>query len=180
MKAILVSEIRNEEPPGCHLTVDDYVPVRLHAYDSSMGVAYLRCGDFRGSLLEFMLDPGSWVLRGFTLTVYDKTHAPRNLPPLPTKSGLPAISIPDKSVLHGPPDAQRIDIRADFSVGLGSDFLEIDLGDLSEATLMSKCGPVEFFINADYLVGLRVVRLSADEISVLQYHHHLAQGRHLS
>ena len=153
--------------PDTIIEVDEYVPIKFRSYRGTLGVKYVRLGNFEDSLMEFLLDPASFAIRGFTLTSFNSVHRPRGLKELVTAVGLPMLAI-DKSNFQGPIDAQRIDIHEDFSVGFGEQLLEIDFGSIAKAEKIVKSDPIEFYISKEALAGLRVMNLSAKQIAILQ------------
>ncbi len=165
-KTIAVSGLDESPLHGCRVEVDEYVPLRFRSYEGTLGVKYVRFGDFSGSLLEFLLDPNSMTVRGFTLTSFDAVHQPRAIAELPRTTGLPIVVFDEG--FKGPVDAQRIDVREAFSVGFGEDFVEIDLGGLPDAQHVIVSGSVEFYVGAGGLVGVRVVCLTQQQVSMLK------------
>lgn len=155
------------EAPLQHLQIeiDDYVPLRFRSYEGVLGVQYVRWGNFSTSLLEFLLDPSSMAIRGLTLLCFDAVHQPRVTAALPQTSGLPVVG--GFEAFDGPVGAQRVDIGQSFSVGFGEDFLEIDLGLLSEAERVIAAGPVRFYVNQVGLMGVRVVDLTKQQLSMV-------------
>lgn len=173
MKNTIVVSGVNEAPLlDCRVEVDDYVPLRFRSYHGTLGIKYLRLGNFSGSLLELLLDPESMTIRGFTLTSFDAVHQPKTLTSanLPMILGLPIVAFGNEAVFQGPVDAQRIDIDETFSVGFGTNFVEIDFGHLCEAQSVIKSGLAEFCVNMDFLVGLRVVGLNQQQMTMLRAH----------
>jgi hypothetical protein len=167
---IAISCVEDILQPTWSLEIDEYVPLRCRSYLGTIGVIYLRFGDFSTSLLELLLDPASLVVRGITLTAFNTVHEPLFLRKLPIKSGLPVLSFSEKIVSQGPVGAKRIDINKTFSVGIGKDFLEIDLGFLSTADRVIKSGPIEIYAKNKSLVGLHVLGLSLEQIKKLEVH----------
>ncbi len=165
-KTIAVSGLSEAPLQGCRVEVDEYVPLRFRSYEGTLGVKYVRLGNFSGSLLEFLIDPNSMTVRGFTLTSFDAVHQPRAIAELPRTEGLPIVKFSEG--FNGPIDAQRVDIREAFSVGFGEGFLEIDLGKLSEAQRVVVAGTAEFYVGAVGLVGVRVVGLTEQQVSMLK------------
>lgn len=165
---IAISAVDEILQPSWRLEIDEYVPLRCRSYLDTLGVVYLRFGDFSESLLELLLDPDSLTVRGITLTAFNSMYEPGFLGKLPMKFGLPVLAIADTRGFQGPVGAQRIDIHKTFSVGIGKDFLEIDLGCLSAAERIIKSGPIEFYADNESLVGLRVVGLNSEQILTLE------------
>jgi len=165
---ISVDRMSDASSLQCRIEIDDYVPLRFRSYEGTLGVKYLRVGNFETSLLEFLLEPETLVIRGFTLTSFDSSHQPMSIQPLPTEDGLPAIGLISGQEFQGPSGAPRIDLREDFSVGLGEDFLEIDLGGIASASSVIKKGQVAFFIKSGRLLGLRVTELRPEQVSILR------------
>lgn len=164
MKMIAISGVCVDVAAVCRIDVDEYVPLRFRGYEGLLGVRYLRFGNLKTSLLEFLLDPDSNVIRGLTLASFDTLHEPRGAN-LPRTLGLPIISGND---FTGPLNARRIDIKGSFSVGIGDNFLEADLGDLDHAQHIVVFGNVEFFVGLDLLVGVRVTGLTNEQVSMLR------------
>jgi len=158
----------NDAPLGSsQVEVDEYVPLRFRTYVGTLGGVYLRLGNFIDSLLEFMLDPVSMTVRGFTLTSFDILHdQPRTFASLPRIMGLPVVELPDE--FRGPTDARRIDVKKGFSVGFGVDFVEMDLGGLPEAQRVLVADAAEFYLRANELVGIRVVGLTKQQVATIK------------
>ena len=152
----------------CSIAVDDYVPLRFRSYEGTLGVKYLRFGDFQTSLLELMIDSNSLTIRGFTLTSFNFLHDPRAFGDLPVALGLPIAKISTEVSFQGPIGAQRIDFPEAFSVGFGAEIIEIDLGRLSDATGVVRNGQVEFYVGSESLVGIRVLGLNRAQLSTIQ------------
>lgn len=165
-RAIAVSSSNEASLHGCRVEVDEYVPLRFRSYEGTLGVKYVRFGNFSGSLLEFLLDPNSMAIRGFTLTSFDTVHQPRAIAELPQSSGLPIVEFAEG--FGGPVDAQRINVKADFSVGLGEDFVEIDLGGLSDARRVIVADMARFYVGVARLVGVRVIGLTKQQVLMLK------------
>jgi hypothetical protein len=167
-KTITVSGLNEAPFLGCYVEVDAYVPLRFRSYEGILGVKYLRLGNFSSSLLEFLLDPSSMAIRGFTLTSFDAVHQPKVDIGLPRLTGLPVVAIAASEDFKGPIDAQRVDIRTSFSIGFGGDFVEIDLSGISQAKRIIADRAIEFYVDANSLVGLRVTGLTQEQISTLR------------
>ena len=165
-KTIAVSGLSEVPLQGCRVEVDEYVPLRFRSYEGTLGVKYVRLGNFSGSLLEFLLDPNSMTVRGFTLTSFDAVHQPRAIAELPRITGLPIVVLSEG--FGGPIDAQRVDVREAFSVGFGEHFVEVDLGKLSEAQHVVVAGTTEFYVGAVGLVGMRVIGLTEQQVSMVK------------
>ena len=91
----------------------------------------------------------------------------RNVSENPGRSpGLPIVKFSEG--FNGPIDAQRVDVREAFSVGFGEDFVEIDLGNLAEAQRVVVAGTAEFYVGAVGLVGVRVIGLTEQQVSMLK------------
>jgi hypothetical protein len=164
---IAVSGLNDMQGHGYSVEVDEYVPLRFRSYEGTLGIKYVRFGNFKSSLLEFLVDPNSMTVRGFTLTSFDAVHQLRAKAELPSSAGLPIITFASGFV--GPVDAQRIDVRAEISVGFGEDLVEIDLGGLSTAQRVVVGGPAEFYVGADgEMVGVRIVRLAKQQLAMLK------------
>jgi len=149
------------------IEVDEYVPLRFRSYDGLLGASYLRIGDFISSLLEFIVDPNSGAIRGINLTSFDSIHDFRTLYEIPSKLGYPTVELSQEQ-LDGPPAARRLDIRQPFSVGFSSDTVEVDFGRLANADRSIRCSVVEFFVETDMLVGLRITEVSKEQLFLIQ------------
>lgn len=165
-KMIAVTGIDKSPSRGCRIEFDEYVPLRFRTYEGTLGVKYVRVGDLSGSLLEFLLASDSMAVRGFTLTSFNAVHQPGAIAELPRTSGSPIMAFDEG--FKGPIDAQRIDVREAFSVGFGEDFVEIDLGGLSNAQHVVVSGTAEFYVGLEELLGVRVIRLTQQQISILK------------
>jgi hypothetical protein len=65
-------------------------------------------------------------------------------------------------------NAERVDLKKQFTVGLGSNFVEIDVDDIATAQSMISCGTAEFYVRSGYLVGLRVIELTGEQVALLR------------
>jgi hypothetical protein len=165
---ISVDRVSDASTFKCQIEIDDYVPLRFRSYDGTLGVKYFRVGNFDTSLLEFLLEPVSLVIRGFTLTSFDRFHEPMKIQRLPTEDGLPVVALTGEQKFQGPSDAPRIDLREEFSVGLGENFVEIDLGGITSASNNIQLGQVTFFTKSGHLVGIRVTELRPEQLAILE------------
>ena len=157
---MLIASVNEVTATECRVEIDEKVPLRYRTYSGTIGGKFVEIGDGAGCLLEFIIDPVSYVIRGITLISFDVTYQPSTIPCLPFSVGLPVICIQKGECFDGPMDAQRLEIFQKFSVGMGNDFIEIDFGDLSRANKLIKYTHVVFFLKFDLLVGIRVYRLS--------------------
>ena len=124
------------------------------------------------SLLEILVDPRSRAIVGITLVLAETWRKTPQARELPREHGMPIVRIPDDAVYHEPQLEGRwfanvIKINAPFTASIGPGFLEIDLGALAEATNIIENEQVEFYLNGEELVGLRIVRLNAEQIVTL-------------
>lgn len=149
--------------------VDEYVPLRFRSYAGLIEVRAVRYGDFDRSLVEFDLDSEN-VLRGFTLIAYCARHSPRTpIQNLKRSTGLPVLNI-SQTPWEGPEGARRVDVRRDFSLGIGEGFVELDLGSaerIQSASEILVAGQIEFCFSLFEFVGLRVLGLSSREIEMI-------------
>ena len=149
------------------IKIDEYVPIRFRSYSTALGVKYIKIGTNR-MILELLLDPISYAIRGFTLVLFNSTHQPRILQEMVVEEGFPILAFQPDECFHGPLGAQRQEIIQAFSVGFGTDFVEIDLGNLVNANRLIKCRGVEFCLEDETLAGIRVVGLTPDQIATMR------------
>lgn len=161
---IAINEIPISDYSYEYIEFDDYVPLRCKSYAGTLGVKYLRLGNFETSLLELQLDPAEFSIRGFTLTAFDTLHAPKEFKELPVLHGLPVVRLDENKKFQGPRFAQRMDIPENFSVGFGEDFLEIQLGLKEEPDKLIKSGSVEFCIYSGMLICIRILGLTSNQL----------------
>lgn len=152
---------------SCTTEVDQYVPLRFRSYVGLLGASYVRIGNFRSSLLEFLVDPNSCAIPGLTLTSFDLIHDFLTLELPFSESGLPIVEW-SEAKSAGPPAARRFDINQSFSVAFSASTVEIDLGQLANADRSIDCSSVEFFVEDDVLVGLRIGGLSKEQVSLIR------------
>ena len=142
--------------------LDDYVPLSFRSYAPLLGgVRDVRLGNLSSDFLELTLGLDSNTLRGFTLVCFEAVHEIVPTGPLTEESGLPVLEL-DEVRFDGPLATQRVDLPVTFSVGFGDDSVEIDFGMLSAADRAFVCGPVRFLVNADSLLGIRVLGLTQE------------------
>lgn len=166
---IIISAIA-EEANSASLTIDEYVPVSFRTYLGPLGAKYLRIGNFETTLLECLLDQHSNTIRGVTLVSFDKIHAPTVIQVNTEAFGLPVVDVQQSGVPDLLEDSRQAEVECKFSVGLTSDFFEIDLTEIASADRKITCGPAQFFLRNSALVGIRFTSLSSSEISILQKH----------
>jgi hypothetical protein len=145
--------------------IDGYLPLSFKSYEDKFECDYLRLGDFKTSLLELLLDPVSKTVRGVTLTFYKEVHHPRFSQDVPVVYGLPTLLV-SADWLKGTDDWRYFQVMTPLSVGFGRDFIEIDLG--QDALKIIRYGSIEFYINGESLVGLRITGLSAEQLSLVK------------
>lgn len=149
--------------------VDEYVPITFRTYSGLLGAKYLRIGNFETTLLELLLDPHSYTIRGVTLLSFDKTHVPHKSFELPETIGLPVLDAQGSGLIDFS-DKQHAEIGCKFSVGLVSDFFEIDLFGISSADSAIRCDRTYFLLRGKSLVGIRFTKLNSQETSLLENH----------
>jgi hypothetical protein len=149
--------------------IDEHVPISFRSYSGLLGAKYLRVGDFQTTLLEFLLDPISYTIRGITLTSLDKIHVPCEPEIILESFGLPIVDV-GKSDLNVLVEARKAEVSCQFSVGIESNFLEVDFSEIKNANRKINCGRVQFFLKNEELSGVRFVNLTIDEIAILQKH----------
>ena len=150
-------------------TIDEHVPISFRSYSGLLGAKYLRVGNFQTTLLECLLDPISYTIRGITLISFDKIHVPCE-PEITLESfGLPIVDVA-KSDLNVLVEARKAEVFCQVSVGIESNFLEIDFSEIKNANRKINCGRVQFFLKDEELSGVRFMNLAIGEISILQKH----------
>ncbi|QDQ25891.1 hypothetical protein FNU76_05735 [Chitinimonas arctica] len=155
--------------PDPVIEVDDYIPLSVRTYSGLLGgVLYLRLGGSKTNLLELLLSPESGVVRGITLTTFDKMHT-SNIPEEGvTEQGLPIFDL-------GSDDFKRLesgfgfDQHCPLSVGLRDDFVEIELFGISSYNRAIRHGKMVFLLNGMELVGVRV-ELSREQAKKFKLH----------
>jgi hypothetical protein len=167
MPMISISGVSLTAESQCVIEVDEYVPIRYRSYQGVIGVKYLRLGDFTSSLIELLIDPTSLTVRGFTLLSYKAIHRPSVMRKLPKILGMPIVAV-NEGDFCGAVGAQRVDQSCDFSVGFGEDFVEIDLGHLTEAQRIIKAGTVEFYSDETDIFGIRITELTPTQMCMLK------------
>jgi hypothetical protein len=169
IKMIIVSSI-GENPNFDERQIDEYVPVSYRSYPGLMGAKYLRVGNFKTALLEFLLDPISYTIRGITLLSFDRVHIPIDFQIISESSGLPIIDI-QKSGFDGLAGGDnKADLNCKISVGLTSNCFEIDFFGIENSNRKINCGRSQFFLKNEVLTGIRFVNLLENEFSILKNH----------
>lgn len=158
---IKVTDLYTPDNALCTIEIDEYVPLRFRSYDRLLGVNYVRLGNFNTSLLELLIDPNSSVIRGFTLTSFDKTHELRPLDRQPVRSGLPKIETEETG--------NRIDLRCDVSVAFEDYEIDVVWNQIPPSEIV-KFGRAIFVIGENELVGIRVIDLTQEEVAILKTH----------
>jgi hypothetical protein len=155
----------NHNPIGapCLIDVDEFVPLRFRTYHQPIGAVYLRIGNYSTTLTELIVDPGSRILRGLTLTSFESFDAWPNLGSVASLKGLPILRVDWEK---GP----RIDVRRDFHVSLRANELLVSWGDMANPSASFVFGKVQFFISESELRGVRFFDLTAGQTSLLAYH----------
>jgi hypothetical protein len=163
--------IDNNGIDSATLTIDEYVPISFRTYSGLLGAKYLRLGNFKTSLLECLLDPHSYAIRGITLLSFDRIHVPNmGVEKLDENSGRLILDLQRSNLTELSLGADYAEVNCAFSVGLARDYLEVDLFGIATADSKVICGQVEFFLRDNALVGIRVTKLMSNEISILQEH----------
>ncbi len=164
-KTVAVSGTDTTDIPFCDIEVDGYIPLSFRSYEDILVVKCVRFGNFVNSLLEIKIDPVSFAIRAFVLVGFDVVHTPLEMRVLPRTFGLPILEIVDS--FAGAIDAQHIDIQNSFSVGIGGDFIEIDLCDMSSSNFVIVAGDAEFYTGTSGLVGIRIGGLTSHQLSTI-------------
>lgn len=148
---------------------DEYIPFSVATHEGLLGAKYLRLGDFERNLLEIMLDPISFTVRGLTLVCFSKLHVPMELRELPVQTGLPVVDLLN-SELTELAEKPWAELKANFTLGIGLNFLELDLFEIVDADNIIRQGQLEFYCRGKALIGLRLNGLLDNEIAALQEH----------
>lgn len=172
---IIISSVINNDEIKTAINFDKHVPFSLTTWNKLLGAKYLRLGDFEDNLLEIMLDPISFVMRGLTLVCFNKIHQPKNLSVFSEEVGLPVLDL-TKSGLEKLHEASRADVRCQFTIGMGPNFVELDLFGIAYSDAVVRRDRVEFYSRNKALVGVRIISLKIDELSVFESHAQLISG----
>jgi hypothetical protein len=164
---IKFSSVSQQKDLSPSLLIDEYIPLSFRSYSGLLGARYLRVGNFQTSLLEFILDPISAMVRGVTLVMFDSFYMPNESALLLVEEGLPIIDLEQSQVSILAPN-EHLEINHQFSVGLRDDIFEIDLFGIAKAERVVCCDRFEFLLNKDTILGLRMIDLNENEISMLK------------
>lgn len=149
--------------------IDEHVPISFRSYPGLLGVKYLMLGNFQSTLLELLLDPISYAIRGITLSSFDKVHVPCE-PEIKFESiGLPVIDI-GRNIPSSLIDGKVAKISCNISIGVRSDFFEVDFSEIKKSNKKIYCGRTQFFLKDEELTGIRFISLVPNEISILKKH----------
>lgn len=163
MEKLLVSGV-DSASRSAYVEFDDYIPLKFRSYLPPLGgVRDVRLGNQSTSFLELTLGLETTTIRGFTLLCFDAMHSPVPIPAKYEVRGLPILDI-DKELFQGRDATQWVDLQIPFSVGLGSNIIEIDFGSLRIAEQALICGSTKFLMNLNSLVGIQVLNLTEQEM----------------
>ena len=146
------------------ILIDEYVPLRFRTYEQPLGCSYLRIGDFKTDLLEFIVCPHTNVLRGLTLTCF-KFFTP--WPIIPKKREVKCLPI----LLCDFDGCNLIDIDLKFNVSVREQELLVNWGNLAETTLIGEFGDIRFYYTRNEIRGVHIFNIDNKYISMLQAHH---------
>lgn len=149
--------------------IDEYVPISFRSYAGLLGAKYLRIGNFETTLLEFLLDPHSYTIRGMTLLSFERKHFPNHVSEISETVGLPILDL-EKSDLIDFLETRQMEIACDFSVALAHDYLEIDLFGIADTDNVILYDRICFLLRGKSLVGIRFTNLNSKEKSILEGH----------
>lgn len=165
---ILISGVDNTPRPA-FVEVEEYVPLSFRTYESTLGgVRDVRLGGLSSSFLELTLGIEINVLRGFTLLSFEAIHEPNISDRTIEREGLPILAL-DNLIFTGRIGTQYCDLPTLFSVGFGSDFIELMFdSQLSAAQQSIVCGNVRFFVGNNSLLGIRIYDLRQEQIAAVK------------
>ncbi len=166
---IIISSVLDSDEIKTAVSFDKHVPFSLTTCDQLLGAKYLRLGDFEDNLLEIMLDPISFVVRGLTLVCFDKIHLPTSLSISSEETGLPILDLKE-SGLEGLHEVSRADMRTQFTIGIDPNFVELDLFGIANADAVARQDRVEFYSRKKALVGMRLTNLTTKEFAAINNH----------
>lgn len=154
--------------------IDEHVPVSSRTYQGLLGAKYLRFGNFQTSLLECLLDPNSYTIRGVTLLCFDQIHEPYEFGEILELGGLPMLDVSKSGLDVLGNEGNRAEVRCEISVGLASNYFEVDLFGIKNSNKKIACGRTLFFLRNEELTGIRFIDLTLDEKATLQAHIRMA------
>jgi hypothetical protein len=166
---IVFSSTFNSDDVRIKLEFDEHVPFSVTTREGLLGAKYLRLGDFERNLLEIMLDPISFAVRGLTLVCFDSLHVPAVLPQLAEQVGLPVLDL-NGSQLSELLERPWAELNVNFTLGISTDFAELDLYGIANADNVTRSDRLEFYCRGNVLLGIRLNHLTSDEVSALQSH----------
>jgi len=166
---IVFSSTFNSDDVQVRLEFDEYIPFSVTTRKGLLGAKYLRLGDFERNLLEIMLDPISFAVRGLTLVCFDSLHIPAVKRVLPEQVGLPVLDLHD-SQLSELLDRPWAELKANFTLGISNDFAELDLYGIAGSDNVIRSERLEFYCRDKVLLGIRLSHLKSNEIFALQTH----------
>lgn len=169
-------------PAHCDIRIDRYNPLDLEMrpWDNDSRRELRIHG--RNSILQLWVGCRYLDMQGVCVAWPDKVHSPGVPPELPTAPGRPRLYLPIryKHQFWRPFDQEwdewwLDDIQAEFSVGLGDNFFEIDIDGIGRADSCLVYDRLTFCIAENALVGLRV-RLVSKKKARLRKNHPLLCG----
>lgn len=153
---LCVANIESEPNYPYILECDEYVPLRLRTYDRPIGARYIRLGNYSTTLLELILHPDDLVVRGVTITCFDKISPWPEIQVERSECGLPILAARFDNHAH-------LDIHKDFQVSVRHNVIMTWWGNAHAYDVLT-------FSNADYLIehgqlaGLRFRNLPIENI----------------
>jgi hypothetical protein len=142
------------------IEVDDYVPCRVRTYGRPIGAHYLRIGNLKTSLFELILEQESGVIRGFTLTYFDKLVQCPTLTAVPRLKGLPKLNVPGST-------ARSTDVKREIEVSTEGE-LAIYWGDISGVDAVIEYENIAFCRCQGELVGAVVMGLEDRQLAMIK------------
>lgn len=172
MNPILTTGVQKLPDAPCVIEVDEYVPLRFRTYDKPLGSVYLNLGNRSTSLADLMVDPISRVLRGVTLTSFEKFAAWPKIGTTNPVEGLPALTGPWNVPERDLPmlEYKSVNMSVDFSVSLRGNELVIFWGDLASLSGSSVFEKLQCYISGSELRGVRFFNLDHRDAELLTSH----------
>ena len=166
MNKIRVVDRQKPTDVPCLIEVDEYVPLSFRTSREPQGSSFLRVGNYSTTLTEMLINPDTGLLRGVTLTSFERFSEWPALGETTPSEGLPVLSVD-----WG--DSYSVDVERDFQVSLRGDQLLIWWDDVAAPSNSLTFGRVQFLVFESELRGIRFFDLSGEEVSTLAAH---AQG----
>ena len=141
------------------LHFDEYVPLRFRTYTDGIGAGYLRLGNYSTSLLELIIEPCTQMLRGFTVTSFNRLSTWPQFSVRDVSRGLPVLSTDFDFEGSG-----ILDLPIEFRVSVREREVLVAWADLEQCDAY-RLDRIRFLVQGGYLRGIWITELTEVEMN---------------